>query len=267
MSADSRRQPSPFAAAAHYYARFRPPYPAALLDAIATEFALDGRGVMLDIGCGPGQLAIPMSHRFARVVAVDPDSEMLAEGRAVAERAGVANVTWLEGSSTALPADRGPFRLVTIGRALHWMDRESVLADLHQLISDDGGIAIVNDDAPIISGRADWNRAVLDMVRRYLGATRRAGEGAFEHPTERHETVLVRSPFVRLTKLTESREHAWTVDSILGVLYSTSFCSRRLLGDRINQFEADIRSALLDIEPSGRFRETIQFEALLAWKR
>ncbi len=222
---------------------------------------------MLDLGCGTGQLAIPMARRFQQIVAIDPEPEMLVEGRNQAKRAGATNVTWIEGSSRALPADRGPFRLVTIGRALHRMDRERVLAELHQLTTDDGGIVIVNDDAPIISGGGDWNRAVLDVVQRYLGATRRAGEGTFEDPAERHDVILARSPFVRMTKLAESYLHEWTVDSILGVLYSTSFCSRRLLGARIDAFEADISSALLAIDSTGRFRETIEFEALLAWRQ
>ncbi|MGH7865018.1 MAG: class I SAM-dependent methyltransferase [Candidatus Binataceae bacterium] len=261
-----RHQPSPFAGTAHYYARCRPPYPAALLDRIARALRLDGRGMMLDLGCGTGQLAIPMARRFQHVVAVDPEVEMLIEGRAAAERAGATNVTWLEGNSTALPAGRGPFRLVTIGRALHWMDRERVLADLHQLVTDDGGIAVVNDDAPIIRGTQEWKLRVVEVIQRYLGSARRAGEGTFEDPAERHDVILARSQFLRMTKLAESYLHEWAVDSILGVLYSTSFCSRRLLGDRADAFEADVTSALLSIEASGRFRETIEFEALLAWK-
>jgi hypothetical protein len=179
----------------------------------------------------------------------------------------VKNVTWAEGGSCALPADRGAFRLVTIGRALHWMDRERTLAALHRLVTGDGGIAVVNDDAPIIRGTEEWKLRVVEVIQRYLGRARRAGKGTFEDPAERHDVILARSPFVGMKKLAESHPHEWTVDTILGVLYSTSFCARRLLGDRVHQFEADVRSALVGMEASGRFRETIKFEALLAWKQ
>ena len=38
---------------------------------------------------------------------------------------------------------------------------------------------------------------------------------------------------------------------MIGNLYSMSFCSRRVLGDRVDAFERDIREALLAAEPSG----------------
>jgi hypothetical protein len=55
---------------------------------------------------------------------------------------------------------------------------------------------------------------------------------------------------------------------MLGNLYSTSFCSRRLLGDRVEEFERHLRAAVLAVEPSGILRgEPPEFFALMAWKR
>jgi hypothetical protein len=47
-----------------------------------------------------------------------------------------------------------------------------------------------------------------------------------------------------------------------------SFCSRRVLGDRVEPFERDIRAAVLAAEPSGILRgEPPEFFAYMAWKR
>ena len=48
-----------FAGTAEYYARFRPPYPPALLDAIIDRFRLDESGRLLDLGCGTGEITVP----------------------------------------------------------------------------------------------------------------------------------------------------------------------------------------------------------------
>ena len=54
-------------------------------------------------------------------------------------------------------------------------------------------------------------------------------------------------------------EHTWTIETIIGNLYSTSFCSKNVLGDSSDAFEADLRAALLAHDPSGTYREQIGF--------
>ena len=53
--------------------------------------------------------------------------------------------------------------------------------------------------------------------------------------------------------------YVWTLDSILGNLHSTSKFSRRLLGDKTERFDADVRRALLAYDASGRYPETLRF--------
>jgi hypothetical protein len=60
--------------AASYYSRYRPPYPPALVTVLREAFRLDGKGQLLDLGSGPGSVAIPVAHLFERVVAMDPET-------------------------------------------------------------------------------------------------------------------------------------------------------------------------------------------------
>ena len=68
-----------FASTAPYYARYRPAYRESMFAILRETFGLDGRGVLLDLGCGTGSLAIPLAPMFERVLAIDPDDAMRAE--------------------------------------------------------------------------------------------------------------------------------------------------------------------------------------------
>ncbi|MGP3936494.1 class I SAM-dependent methyltransferase [Nonomuraea sp. KM88] len=71
-----------FGGAAPYYARYRPGYGEAVIAHLAETLGSDSR--VLDLGCGPGTIAIPLAPGVKAVFAVDPAQEMLAEGRRLA---------------------------------------------------------------------------------------------------------------------------------------------------------------------------------------
>ena len=232
-------------------------------------FGLDGKGRLLDLGCGPGSVAIPIAHLFERVVAMDPEPDMLEEGRAVAHRAGVQNIAWVRGSSEDLSGTMGTFRLVTMGESIHWMDQRRTLEALYDLIDTAGGVAILGRGVPLpLPPMTAWRAAVCHVVREYVGEIPLPWDHVPPPPEELHEAYLRRSRFVRQIEHSELFEVEWTVESIIGNLYSMSFCSRKVLGERTEAFERDLRSAVLAVEPSGICRgEANQFWAKMAFKR
>jgi ubiquinone/menaquinone biosynthesis C-methylase UbiE len=254
---------------AWYYSRFRPPYPEALASVLRDTFGLDGSGRLLDLGCGPGPVAIRLANLFERVVALDPEPEMLIEGRAAAERAGVSNIEWLRGGSEDLSDALGRFRLVTMGNSFHWMDRQRTLEALYDLVIEGGGIAVVGEGTPIPAPPpTPWRVAINNVVRKYVGNRPLPWDPVEHHPEELHQTYINRSRFTDLTYYAESFDITWTIDSIIGNLYSMSFCSRRVLGDRVDAFERDLRAAILAVEPSGVLSgEPPEFFAYMARKR
>ena len=264
---------------AWYYARYRPVYPPSLVTIVRDHFRLDGTGRLLDLGCGPGPVAIPLAHLFEQVVAMDPDDAMRAEGERIARERGIRNIEWRFGGSKVLSPALGQFRLVTMGNSFHWMDRARTLDALYDLVTDGGGIAVVGEGAPIPPPpMTPWRAAINSVVKRYVGgAMQRSAnlgqrplpwENPGPPPEERHEAYIARSRFKDLASYAESFDVEWTVDSIIGNLYSMSFCSRRVLGDRVEAFERDLREAVLAVEPSGILRgEPPEFFAYMAWKR
>ncbi len=255
--------------AAWYYSRYWTPYPPALVTVLKEAFRLDGTGRLLDLGCGPGSVAIPLAPLFERVVAIDFEPDMLTEGRAVAGRAGIRNIEWIRGSAEDLSPSLGTFRLVTMGESFHWMDRPRTLEALYDLVSIGGGVAIVGRGVPLPTPpMTPWRAAVCRVVRDYLGEIALPWDHVPPPPEELHGAYLRRSRFRDPARHSELFEVEWTVDSIIGNLYSMSFCNRKLLGDRVEAFERDLRGAILAVEPSGILRgESHEFFAYMAFKR
>jgi SAM-dependent methyltransferase len=134
---------------ATYYAKFRRDYPPAVLDALQAASALTAQDVVLDLGCGTGQLAVPLASRARSVVGMDPEPDMLRLAGESAARRGVRNVTWVLGSDADVPGlgtlvGKGSLAMTVIGQALHWMRHDDLFRDLAPLFRAGGGIAVVS---------------------------------------------------------------------------------------------------------------------------
>ncbi len=133
-----------FSGSAAYYLRGRLPYPAALHDTFARSADLAGQPRLIDIGCGPGTVAITLADLFCEVVGIDPDPGMLAEARALAAERGITNAKWVKLRGEDLPAGLGRFRYATFAQSFHWMDRETVSSVVFDMLEPGGAFVHVN---------------------------------------------------------------------------------------------------------------------------
>jgi len=136
-----------FAGSAAYYERGRLPYAPGLADELADALKLDGRGRLLDVGCGPGTVALGLAHLFGEIVGVDPDGEMIAEARRAAAAAGVSHSAqrWVQARAEDLPAGLGTFTVATLGSSFHWMDRNLVAATIKDMLEPGGTLVHIAD--------------------------------------------------------------------------------------------------------------------------
>ena len=97
-----------------YYARYREPYPASFFQEVARRETLSGAERLIDIGCGPGSLAIGFAPYVKACTGVDIETGMLAAARVEAARAGV-HIDLIQARIEDLPENIGQFHAVTIG--------------------------------------------------------------------------------------------------------------------------------------------------------
>jgi SAM-dependent methyltransferase len=251
-----------FLGTAEYYERYRVPYPQEVFDWIVNEYRLEGRGRLLDGGCGTGQLALPLSRWFDEVIAIDSDLEMLQIGERAARDNGIANVSFRHLKAEDLPSSVAPIRLAAFGASFHWMDRVFVANRLQNLVEPAGGLVALSPSS-FWRGREPWQQVVIRTIRDWLGEERRAGVGVFK-AAPLHQECLARTPFADIKVIEIHKTHIWTADSIVGYLYSTSFASRAVLGHFQKSFENDLRERLSRLSAEDQFAEEIEFSIVSA---
>ncbi len=129
--------------------RARPPYPPALVDALAA-LAGGAGACVADLGAGTGHLAVPLAARSLRVFAVEPARAMLAS----LARAAPPTVEPVHAAAedTGLPAHS--FALAVIADALQWIDPEAGAAEVRRLLAPGAALAVVTPrlaDTPFLS--------------------------------------------------------------------------------------------------------------------
>ncbi len=254
--------PRRFRSTVPYYARYRLAYPDSLLARVAGVVGLAAGDAVLDLGCGPGLLAVPFARLGMRVTAVDPEPDMLAQTREAA-RAAAVRLDVRQGSSYEMPVGIGPFKLVAMGRSFHWMDREATLAMLDQFVEPDGGLAFFDDHHPETAENA-WRRALRDLGDKYSRnqSPHRVGRTRTDYRTI--ESLALASAFPRIELSAAYVKREISADEVVGLAFSLSTSSLERLGDRSGAFEAELRAALAEISPDGRFTEIAQLDALIA---
>jgi ubiquinone/menaquinone biosynthesis C-methylase UbiE len=251
--------PRPFAATAAYY-HFRAPYAPAAIDFLVETFALDATARVLDLGCGPGTLTVPLAAAAGEVVAVDPEPRMLDAARLAAHAVGRRNIHWLCARAEDLPADLGRVRLATLGQSFHWMDRDAVLASLARIVEPGGGLAIINPGRR--RPQESWEETAEAVVARFLGPRQ---PQAGRHVEPEHEPALRRSShFRRFEPQVFATEFARDIASVIGAVYSLSYAARPRFGAQAAAFEAALTQALLAQNPSGWFPERVEIEVIVA---
>ncbi|HEX8061058.1 MAG TPA: class I SAM-dependent methyltransferase [Cyclobacteriaceae bacterium] len=120
-----------FSTQAKSYATFRPSYPASLYDFIMKHVS-DNKAAW-DCACGNGQASKDLADRFDKVYATDISGNQVAN--AVKKDNIIYSISPAEKTSFA----DGQFDLVTVGQALHWLDRPAFFSEARR-VSKPGGI-------------------------------------------------------------------------------------------------------------------------------
>jgi SAM-dependent methyltransferase len=145
---------------------------------------------VLDLGCGLGASSVALARAYPRatVLGVDLDEASVAQARAAAAEAGVADRVSFVVGDAARPAQEAPFDLVTVFEALHDMgDPVSALRTARDRLAAGGSVLVADErvaDAFTAPGDATERLMYGWSILHCLPAT------LAENPVEATGTVL-----------------------------------------------------------------------------
>ena len=252
-----------FRTAAQHYLQGRQPYAPALFQRLMQLTGTGPKSRVMDLGCGPGQIAVALAPHVGEVTAIDPEPEML---RVAAENAAAAHskICFIQGSSDDLGPALGRFRLVVIGRAFHWMDRARTLQRLDGLIEAGGAVALLGTREPELPDNA-WVKAYDTLIERYAAddKTRRERKSP---DWLRHEAVLLDSPFSRIEMIAVLERRLTPLERFVDRALSMSSTSAARIGEKTAALAAEVRSTLAPFAVEGMIREVVRSGATIAWR-
>lgn len=249
---------------AGYYAKFRRGYPPAAVDAIAEAFGLGVDDLVVDLGCGTGQLSLPLAARVRTVVGVDPEPDMLMLARRTAHEHVVANALWWLGADSDLPSLR---RLVgdrsvgalTIALAIHWMDRDTVFRAIRPLLRPGGGIAVVTNGTPLWRQDTQWSRILSECLEQWTGQ-RPTGACQTDGAGRRLNREALASAGFRVAESSVDYQAELSVEQLIGGVFSAMSDHQLRSKARRDAFAARVRTSLAGHEPlTEHVRVWLQF--------
>ncbi|XP_009860793.2 putative methyltransferase DDB_G0268948 [Ciona intestinalis] len=129
------------------YKKYRPHYPVKLAEDALGNLKEKKLDFLLDVGCGGGQAVKIFAPYFHKVLAIDPSENQLEEARSQNK---FAHVTYKVGFAEKLPCGDVSVDVITVGSALHWLDRPKFYDEVDRVLKPGGRLIVFAYWAPTL---------------------------------------------------------------------------------------------------------------------
>jgi SAM-dependent methyltransferase len=126
------------------YVRYRPGYPAEIIDLLRQECALKKDSPIADIGSGTGKLTELFLRNGNPVLGVEPNREMREAGERLLEQ--FPHFQSVDGTAEATTLPDRSVDFITIGQAFHWFDLEPCRVEFSRILKPGGRVVIIWND-------------------------------------------------------------------------------------------------------------------------
>jgi ubiquinone/menaquinone biosynthesis C-methylase UbiE len=193
------------------YSRYRPGYPADLIDYVAS--LAPRRTLAVDCATGNGQAAVALAEHFDEVLAVDASDAQLAQAQPH------PRVRYERALAESLPVADGEVALVAVAQAIHWFDFDRFHAECRRVLMPDGVLAA-------------WTYTVFRAGDAIDGVVDRFYEGTvgpYWPPERAYVQQAYRTipfPWHEVTPPPFRLQTEWTLDQVIGYFASWSSVQR-----------------------------------------
>ena len=156
------------------YRRFRPSYPAAVIDLIIQTARLNVGDAVADVGSGTGIFTRLLLDAGLEVFAIEPNAPMRAAAMENLASFPRFHSIAAPGEATGL-ADQS-VRAITSAQAFHWFDRAAARKEFARLLVPDGWVFLIwNERRKVCSPfQAEYNALLKTLGQEYEGVRNRA---------------------------------------------------------------------------------------------
>ena len=145
------------------YVRYRPSYPAAILEPLRDECGLTPASVVADIGSGTGLLSRLFLDNGNVVYGVEPNAEMRAAGEQLLQNYPRFHSVAASAENTTLPDASVDFAVA--GQAFHWFNPEAAHREFARILKSGRWVAVIWNERRIETSAL--LRAYEDLLRKY----------------------------------------------------------------------------------------------------
>jgi hypothetical protein len=156
------------------------------------------------------------------------------------------------------------FDMVTLGRALHWLDREATLQVLERVVSERGHVLICGATS-IEVAQSEWLKPYLKICNSWSDDPERK-----RYRIEPQEW-FAGSRFGKLDDISVTHAQHVSIANLIGRALSKSNTSPSVVGRRQAEFEDELRAVLRPFSQDGVLEEEIVARATIfgrpTWRR
>jgi SAM-dependent methyltransferase len=238
-----------FSNRAENYARYRPNYPAGVLDILTSNCGLTERSVIADVGSGTGILSSLFLENGNMVFAIEPNAAMRLAAEGLLKQ--FEKFVSIDATAEATTLKSESVDFITAAQAFHWFDRDQAKKEFARILKPGGWVVLI------------WNERRLDstvFLREYESLLLSYGT---DYEKVRHENVTGEiaqffSPEAFELKILENAQH-FNFESLKGRVLSSSYMPdqdhpnfKAMLGKLEEIFDANQKDGIVGFEYETR---------------
>jgi ubiquinone/menaquinone biosynthesis C-methylase UbiE len=145
------------------YIKYRPDYPAEVIDFLKDTLILKSDSIIADIGSGTGISSLPFLKENNTVYGIEPNKEMREAAERLLNNYHHFKSINASAEETTLPTES--IDLIIAGQAFHWFDKQKCKAEFKRMLKPDGHVILMWNDRRTDS--TAFLRDYEDLIKEY----------------------------------------------------------------------------------------------------
>lgn len=196
------------------YVKYRPSYPAAIIDLLRAECGLTPDSLVADMGSGTGLLAELFLRADNRVLGIEPNREMREVGDRLLQNYPRFSSLDATAEVTTLPDQSVDF--ITAGQSFHWFDRERVGREFARILRPQGWLVLIWNERQVDS--TPFLRAYEQLLQTYAPEYSRV-----DHKLTDQDVIQAAFPTAAFELSSFPNEQRFDFEGVKGRLLSSSY--------------------------------------------